>query len=189
MTFTCVQVVAHAQRQDCVEPTNLPSIDWQNYTETITAFSNSGRVGWFNALPNALKGNNHVGHLSQETQRTTACAESRRQRQLQNRQRVHGHHNSVNNLALCQWSYEVSYDAERKPEYLTQANCLCQKPHIDSSHICEPVFMYVNVYRRAGCNNGVYQYKRVWEPLTVACVALDVPEGYEQQRQSFLAQI
>jgi hypothetical protein len=95
------------------------------------------------------------------------------------RNRKHKRDNTLNNLSECMWRYIENLDINRKPSKLLEVECICSSPlnarrNIDL--ICERVFEYVSVYRRIGCVNGVFEYKRVWEPRAVACVATTMPE-------------
>ena len=94
------------------------------------------------------------------------------------RSRKHKRGNTLNNLSQCTWRYIENIDVNRKPKSLLEVECVCSTPFYTRKNvdmICERVFEYVSVYRRVSCTNGVFDYKRVWEPRAVACVATTLP--------------
>ena len=77
----------------------------------------------------------------------------------------------IHTLATCPWTFVRNIDPNRKPEVLIEAKCACTSPANDVNQICYSVTQYMMVYRRTHCYLGMYQYKRVWEPVIVACTA------------------
>ncbi|XP_052284870.1 uncharacterized protein LOC127881201 isoform X2 [Dreissena polymorpha] len=84
------------------------------------------------------------------------------------------HRNTLNELAVCGWSYFRNVDNNRRPRVLLDTVCSCIDPGIPDL-ICEPITRYVKVLRRVECQNGVYVYRNVFEPVHVGCVAVAIP--------------
>ncbi|KAL4222681.1 hypothetical protein ACF0H5_018722 [Mactra antiquata] len=144
-------VIAHRHR--CSEPTTLPVIEFEDYIDIVWTGSNSGRPGFTSGLINAtIEVPAHTRHRSHRSHR------------------VHDS-NTINALSTCRWTYTVERVRDRKPEGLTQAVCVDRRSN--SGNLCEPLVRYIVVYKRNGCVEGVWQYRQVWQPITVACVEIN----------------
>ncbi|ESO90251.1 hypothetical protein LOTGIDRAFT_164174 [Lottia gigantea] len=88
---------------------------------------------------------------------------------------------------ICPSYHVVQYDPERVPSTIIQAECACK--HCKSSRSfkrygngmkfnCEKIISYSRVLRKTECklnidtNDLVMQYKKVWEPVSVACTCV-----------------
>lgn len=85
-------------------------------------------------------------------------------------------HTTINNIALCPFSYYRNYDVNRVPRTLLEARCTCEEPGLAGT-LCQEVVYHVRVVRRSGCGaDGYFTYRAVYEPVSVACVAVVLPK-------------
>lgn len=85
-------------------------------------------------------------------------------------------------VTMCPSYPVINFDPRRIPAMLQEVACQCQHcamhvPHrdrgdssLETTYSCQPVTYYTRVLRRTQkCHRGVYVYRTVWEPLTLAC--------------------
>lgn len=158
----------------CKEPTEFTGLSFEQYMNISKAQSYSITPGWYKVMeiadrvPPEYIGISHKHFLG-----------NRKCKRTSKRGRRHSE-STLNNLSQCTWRYVENTDRYRKPETILEADCVCSNPNINgrkrNNLVCQSVIEYVNAYRITGCVNGVYEYKRVWEPRAVACVASELPE-------------
>lgn len=82
-------------------------------------------------------------------------------------------------ISTCPVYWELNYDVSRVPKTIIQARCSCTncllrqtenklKDYMEE-YLCRPVHFYERVLRRIGCENNVFVYKTVIEPIKVGC--------------------
>ncbi|XP_041367650.1 interleukin 17-like protein [Gigantopelta aegis] len=80
---------------------------------------------------------------------------------------------------MCPSYYVLEHDPGRIPQDIVHAECTCRsclfmdevpKRWGDGDHFeCEKIWSHTQVFRRAGCNDGVYTYRYAWERVSVGC--------------------
>lgn len=164
--------------QGCIEPDVLP----QRSTEVVV---NITRESSFSGLPDWISGQNNGSDIPPNFIHMTETHYVGHRRCPLLHGGSHRRHGVFqHDLAACAYRYVQNTDVNRKPNTLLFAKCLCRYS-ADSQHLCQEVIRYTNVFRRTGCENGVYVYREVWEPVPVACVATSMPEATEAHRWSF----
>ena len=156
----------------CTEPASLGHMDAFLYTDIIReqSYSITPMDGFFasnRTIPSDLISitNEHLsGHRT--------CPHNRRHRNRSHGNRGQGRvQRTIDDLNLCPVRYVRNYDPNRRPSLIIESECLCSVPLNEPGLSCYPVTQYVKVYRRVGCQLGVYDYDLFWEPVRVTCVA------------------
>ena len=158
--------------QACSEPDTMPKISFDELLNITTLQSFSIIPSW----QENIKAINNVPLEYKHLQYRHFFGQSKCKKNKRSRKHKRG--NTLNNLSQCTWRYIENIDINRKPKTLLEVECVCSTPFYTKKNvdmICERVFEYVSVYRRVSCTNGVFDYKRVWEPRAVACVATTLP--------------
>ena len=79
----------------------------------------------------------------------------------------------LSEISACPWHYMLNYDENRVPKFISEAVCNCKGPTPcltgEGGSSCRPLKYYIRVLRRAGCSNGVYQYREVTEAINIGC--------------------
>ena len=158
--------------ENCTEPASLGHMDAFLYTDIIRqqSYSLMPMDGFFTSnrtIPSDLISITYEHRSGHRT-----CPPNRR-----HRNRSHGNRRqervqqTVDDLNLCPVRYVRNLDPNRRPSLIIESECACPAPLNEPELSCYPVTQYVKVYRRVGCQLGVYVYDIFWEPVNVTCVA------------------
>ncbi|XP_060554470.1 uncharacterized protein LOC132715481 [Ruditapes philippinarum] len=177
LSFMLLQPLVNSKSpQKCVEPETLPNISFELTMNLTEAQSYSIIPGWFKGTKSIdivpsdyinIKYKYHSGQTSGKK-----CKKSKNKNGRKNE-------NTINSMSQCPWRYVENIDNNRKPRTILDAECICHTPLYSkkkSGLVCQSIIDYIVVFRRTGCTNGVYDYKLVFEPRAVACVATSLPE-------------
>lgn len=160
----------------CSEPDETQTITVEQLATITRTQTHSITPGWYESLTSTDKVPAEFLNIIY-----THFLGNRKCKKIKSKSGRHGSgsDNTLSSLAQCPWRYIQNEDLNRKPKHILEVECICPSPlksRKKSGLTCQSVIEYVSVYRRVDCHNGIYEYKRVWEPRAVACVASTLPE-------------
>ncbi|CAG2236817.1 IL17D [Mytilus edulis] len=91
-------------------------------------------------------------------------------------------HEPISVGSTCPWYYRKNIDENRLPNILYDVECICDNciGH-RFGRTCQKIYTYINVYRRTGCLNGIYEYSTIVEPISVGCSCVRDPKSIGRQ--------
>ena len=156
----------------CNETASLGHMDAFLYTDIIRqqSYSLTPMDGYFTSNTTIPSDLISITYEHQSGHR--ACPPNRRHRNRSHGNRRQGRDQlTVDEVNLCPVRHVRNYDPNRQPSLIIESECACPAPLNEPGLSCYPVTQYIKVYRRVGCQHGVYEYDLFWEPVNVACVA------------------
>ncbi|CAG2236818.1 unnamed protein product [Mytilus edulis] len=91
-------------------------------------------------------------------------------------------HEPISVGSTCPWYYRKNIDENRLPNVMYDVECICANCIGQrSGRTCQKIYTYINVFRRIGCLNGIYDYSTIVEPISVGCSCVRDPKPIGRQ--------
>ncbi|VDI30258.1 Hypothetical predicted protein [Mytilus galloprovincialis] len=91
-------------------------------------------------------------------------------------------HEPISVGSTCPWYYRKNIDENRLPNLMYDVECICANCIGQrSGRTCQKIYTYINVFRRIGCLNGIYDYSTIVEPISVGCSCVRDPKPIGRQ--------